>query len=234
VRIKKVRAGDGKIEISWEKDGVDGKIDEFSLSSADEPRSSFRAALHALRPHVCALAELPAEQASKIVVRGVSFSWGRGPDGGLVMGAVIVAQKLVSTSRAPLVVNTPHCPSAAYSEADAGAPVLPEATVTALNAVLAEAENYLAGARAQGSLFEDPKLAGASPAAPPAGDGETDPSRWKLICPRCKKLTDTLMDLPGKGKKVVTVCAACFEAAAKVAGGRTRPVKRASRLQTQK
>ena len=146
-RFSKIKYDGAKVRIEYEVDRENGNDpDEYSLFSADAPATSFHAALRALREDVIAICELPADQADKLSIRGVSLSNTNG-----IMGACITALKAVTTANAPLVLNTPHLPSAPYS--DNPEPVLATETVERLNVLMAEAQKYIDGERAQGDLF---------------------------------------------------------------------------------
>lgn len=102
---------------------------------------------------------MPSDQASQVSVKGVTVTWTNE-----VMGAVITACKSLKSANAPLVLNTPHLPSEAYSGQDSDPnPTLPGDTVMRIRRVLEQAGLYLDGSRAQGNL-----LAPLPPADAPA------------------------------------------------------------------
>jgi phage terminase small subunit len=70
------------------------------------------------------------------------------------MGAGVTALVSLKTCNAPLVINTPHLPREPYVEDDEECPVMEAHWAAAIEAVLIEAERYLDGKRAQGSLFK--------------------------------------------------------------------------------
>jgi hypothetical protein len=147
-RFTKIKYDGAKVRIEYEVEREGKEPDEYSLFSADAPSTSFQAALGALREDVIAICELPADQMDKLHIRGVSISHTNG-----IMGACITALKTVQTANAPLVLNSPHLPSAPYS--DNPEPVLPPETCERLRALMAEAQKYIDGERAQGNLFAD-------------------------------------------------------------------------------
>lgn len=147
---------DDKIHLEYEVYNAKKGYDEYSLSCADEPRPEFKKALIDLGQDVISMCELPADYLGRIVVRGVSFSYGGEEE---VMGAVIVAQMSLRKSSAPLNLNTPHKPSAPYSESADDSQLLDSRCVERLEDLMDEAEQYVNGVRAQGSLFQENKAA---------------------------------------------------------------------------
>jgi len=144
--IDRVKFDGAKVRIEYQRKRVDDRYDEAVIASFDRPRPEFVAALQALAADVCLICELPADQVERLSVRGASFSHTND-----VMGAVITAMKPVKTAQSPLVLNTPHIPSAPYSD-EGGGPVLAEETVARLEAVINEAAQYIDGNRAQQPL----------------------------------------------------------------------------------
>ncbi len=144
----KIKYDGSKMRIEYEVERGDSDPDEFALLSTDKPEPEFDSTLQALTQDVLAICELPAGDADKIKVRGVSLTYTNG-----IMGACITALKTLETANAPLVLNTPHLPSEPYSEGDAL--TLDPATVGRLSALVDRANRYVDGHRAQQSLFED-------------------------------------------------------------------------------
>ncbi|OFW44760.1 MAG: hypothetical protein A3J29_07950 [Acidobacteria bacterium RIFCSPLOWO2_12_FULL_67_14b] len=129
-----------------------GDPDEFVVNCSDKPLPSFMEALAALVADVLAICEFPRSEASKFTVRGVALSYTDG-----VMGAVLTALRALSTADAPLIINSPYL-SEQPRESDPGGYRLPATTVRGLLTLIDEAERYLRGDRAQGSLFEAPPI----------------------------------------------------------------------------
>lgn len=146
-RIKKVGHKKGKTSVAWEKENDKGEFDEFTMTCTQIPKPSFFEALAALKPHVMEMCEFPAEYDSGIDVIGVSFSYSNS-----VMGATITVLKTLNYSASPLVINTPHKASGAYSEGGDDTNCLNDLAITVLELVASEAEAYLAGDRAQAEL----------------------------------------------------------------------------------
>lgn len=147
-RFTKIKYDGAKVRIEYEVEREGKEPDEYSLFSGDAPTTAFQAALGELRQDVIAICELPLEQIDKLHIRCVSVSHTNG-----IMGACITALKSVQTANAPLVLNTPHLPSAPYS--DNPEPLLPAETCERIRALMAEAQKYIDGERAQGDLFAD-------------------------------------------------------------------------------
>ena len=147
MNITKVKHDGTRTHIEWMRGDPD-EPDNWSMNSKEHPRQELKDALGALKPHVCDICELPDEWAQRMEVRGVSFSWARD-----IMGACITAFKNLENSDSPLVLNTPHKPSSPYSETGDDKNCLSAECQTALENVLNEAELYVKGQRAQGSLF---------------------------------------------------------------------------------
>lgn len=155
VRFTKVKWNGTKVVLTYEKPRQDGEPDEFSLSCGDRPTPEFIQAFDALAEDVIDICELPADQARQVSVRGLTRTYTND-----IMGAVLTACKSLKAANAPLVLNTPHLPSEAYSgqESDPN-PTLSGDTVMRIARVVEHAQLYLNGHRAQGSLL---------PAAPAA------------------------------------------------------------------
>ena len=167
MKITKVKYDGSRVRIEWTIGDTDDP-DKHSLDCRQAPKQEFVNALTALVPSVVAICELPDDYVVGIEIRGVSFSWAKD-----IMGATITALKTLNDSDAPLVLNSPHKPSEPYSETGDNRNCLSAATVVALEEVLMEAERYVEGERAQGSLFEDRELMRAVRNLCPDGEGES-------------------------------------------------------------
>lgn len=150
LRFTKIKYDGQKVRLEYQRLRADGgDPDAFSLQASDKPTRAFVEALEALAQDVVTIAELAERDRARITVRGVTITWTND-----ILGAVITALKALQTADAPLILNTPHLPSQPYHEAGGGL-LLPESTVGRLQALMHEAERYLAGERAQGALFTD-------------------------------------------------------------------------------
>lgn len=152
MRIKKVKiTSEKKIAMVYEQENKNGTWDEYSFSCSDQARPEFYEAMRGLAPHVTEMCELPESYLDRIGVRGVSFSYGGEAE---VMGATISAQMKLFNSNCDLNLNTPHKASDSYNEGPADdAQLLTEDCITALEKLQEECQYYIAGDRAQGSLF---------------------------------------------------------------------------------
>ena len=158
IRFKKIKiTSDDKIHLEYEKMNENGDWDTHTMTSSQLARPEFYHALDNLIPRVVDICELPDEDHLQhaYTMKGVSFSYGGDED---VMGATITATRSLDESNAPLVLNTPHKPSESYSGGDDELNLLPYDCVKDLRLLCDCAEDYLAGKRAQASLFDsEPK-----------------------------------------------------------------------------
>jgi hypothetical protein len=147
-RFTKIKSDGKKVRLEYEVLRPSGSDpDEFLVHASDKPLPSFGEALQALVDDVCGICEFPSSEASKFTVRSVSLTYTDG-----VMGAVITSMRTLMTADAPLLINSPWLP-ATPRESDPSGHRLPVATVRRLKVLIAEAECYLSGDRAQGSLL---------------------------------------------------------------------------------
>ena len=144
--INKVKITDGRLRIEYEEASKvrPDSVNEFVLVCSEDPRPSFHKAMIELLPHAMQLLEL-ASYDSGCKVSGLSLSYSKSG----VMGAVVTIQKALKGANSPLVLNTPHCPAAPYSETGDWTTCLTSQFVTAIEDVCVEAEAYVKGARDQ-------------------------------------------------------------------------------------
>ena len=146
-QFTKIKFDGSKVRLEYQVTRKDGGVpDEHVVVCSDQPDRAFPLALAALALDVVGICELSDSDETKLLVRGVSMSYTDG-----IRGACITALKSLKTSNAPLVLNTPHLPEKPYGEGDG--PTLDSSTVSRIDALVVEAERYLAGERAQGKLF---------------------------------------------------------------------------------
>lgn len=146
--VTKVKWDGSRVRIEYQKERTDGLSDDYTLNCADRPSPAFLNAMNALADDVVEICELGIDDAKKLTVRGVTFTHTSD-----VFGAVITAMKKLKTANAPLVINTPHLTEEPYGEGDTSTPLLETETVDRLHMLALEAENYINGERAQGSLI---------------------------------------------------------------------------------
>lgn len=150
-RLQKLKMGkDGKVNIAFQQRAdPERPWDDLVMTCNDAPRPEMATALQDLVPDLLDICELPEDYRSGLTIGSVSLSYGGDAE---TMGAVITGLKALRTTRAPLVLNSPHLPSESYSGDDAE-PVLSSETVAKLATVEGEAFLYVDGDRAQRSLF---------------------------------------------------------------------------------
>jgi hypothetical protein len=88
-----------------------GAFETITVESAEKPQKDLQAALQAMAAHLCAIAELPADWAEDLEIRGVTCTWTDG-----IRGLVITGLRKLEHSNAPLVLNSPHFTEAPYAE----------------------------------------------------------------------------------------------------------------------
>ncbi|MRS02113.1 hypothetical protein EG832_02600 [bacterium] len=155
MRIKKIKLETGKVFIEYSEEKPDGKSENYTLESTDKPLQSFKDALQGLAGYIGEICELPEDYCTSITVRGVSFSYG---GENKTMGATITGLTL-KYANAPLVINTPHLPSAPYSKGSDESCLLPDECYFQLMDLQDEANKFLEGQRepdAQMNLFNNP------------------------------------------------------------------------------
>jgi hypothetical protein len=154
VRFQKIKYNKAKVKIEYELKNKkkDKDWDQFSLACLDEPKPEFQIALQALSKDVIEMCELPGDYRTRIIVTGVSFSYGSEAE---IMGATIISQMALNHSNINLNLNTPHKPSEPYSEGGDIFQCLSQECIERLTYLMLEAEDYVKGNRAQGDLFVD-------------------------------------------------------------------------------
>lgn len=153
MRFQKIRYDKCKVKIEYELcNKIKNDWDQFSMACSDDPKPEFKVALQALSEDVIKMCELPEDYQKRIMVTGVSFSYG---GEGEIMGATIISQMSLNHSNVNLNLNTPPKPSKPYSEGGDRAQCLSEDCVERLGDLMREAEDYVNGIRAQGELFPE-------------------------------------------------------------------------------
>lgn len=147
--FSKIKHSKGATTLTRVEDRSNTDSIEQTLTSYETPRPEFVTAMQALTSWVVRICELPINYAEGMTIIGVSVSLGE------YGGCVVTALKKVAGANAPVVINTPHVPETATS--DAG-PELPPETVRLLNELDDEALKFWNGERAQKDLFDTPAI----------------------------------------------------------------------------
>ena len=152
-RFTKIKYNKGNVFVAYEQGA-----NEYSMKCNEMPRAEFVQALIDLQEEVIQMCELPDEYLKRITVKSVSLNYGGKRE---TMGATITASMELYNSNAPLNLNTPNKPVEPYNnEADYDDEMLEkmclsEACIEKLNILINEANLYVDGKRAQGSLFDN-------------------------------------------------------------------------------
>lgn len=153
MRIKKIKViNETKLRIDYDNKNHVGDIDRFSLISSEPAAPSLYAAINSLSPFVHEMCELSAADKDLVSAFAVSLVY-TGEDESL--GAVISARKTLKNSNTKLVLNTPLKSEDSSDDKQ----VLPSGCVGVIQTVLAEAEKYVTGERAQMDLFTGQEVA---------------------------------------------------------------------------
>ncbi len=148
----KIKHKDGETILEWRDSDAKQSI-LHSLSSHDEPRPEFHAAMQKLVEAVLNLCNFPSDYGSEMKISGVSLT----KHDTMGLGCTITALKKVPHINSPLVINTPFCTeTGGDGESDGG---LWPREIALLEALISEAEKYRKGERAQQDMFIEPKAA---------------------------------------------------------------------------
>lgn len=133
----------GETFLEWTLDKDKATI-RHELSSLDAPRPEFRAALQALKRPALIACELPLSwDDADTTVLGVSLT----DNDTQGMGCVVTFARALPSTKAPLVINTPHLTEEEGSLSSSG--------LQALAVLEEEATRFMKGDRAQQDLFAD-------------------------------------------------------------------------------
>lgn len=139
MNITKIKWKNGRMHLEYSVERERGKDpDEYTMTCAEAPRPAFEDAFSQLASCMAKEAELPTAMIPELKPAGVSISY---YDDGR-WGVVISGVRALKKSNVPLVLNTPHKPA----EGSHGE------TVSIVEDLIREAEAYIKGDRAQGSL----------------------------------------------------------------------------------
>lgn len=155
MRLQKVkRKGDGLV-VEYEDSASEGRMTKMTLDCPEKPAPELLKAIATLDQDVIEICEQPKD--SSIAVSGVSFSYGGDNQ---VMGAVIMAKRMLKQSDAILVLNTPHKASESYNDAtSAPGALLSDGCQKRLKKVINETVKYIEGKREQTNLFDEKQYA---------------------------------------------------------------------------
>lgn len=160
-KIHKVSRTEKGIKIKFET----GNGEQASIAYYEDPRPEFDEALQGCVQPALELLELSrADYAAGMMCTSVTFS-----EDDETWGASVAMKKTLALVDKTWSIVTPHLP------AEGAGDVLPKSLVQAVERVSAEAKLYVAGERAQLSMFPPPELPGESQVAPqdvPTGAGE--------------------------------------------------------------
>lgn len=148
MEFQKIKYNKDKVEIKYKIDK-----DEYKLTSVEDPAPSFKEALQDLVDPLVDICQFEENYGVSINIISVSIS---NTDG--IMGATITGLKELTTSYAPLVINTPHLPSADYSGSNPDAPLLPVEAINAIERLKIEAEKFIQGRRAQMTILDEMQI----------------------------------------------------------------------------
>nr|DAL55741.1 MAG TPA_asm: hypothetical protein [Caudoviricetes sp.] len=151
-RVRKIKIDtNAKIIIDWDLALDDGTTwDEYHMRCSDLPRPEFFQALAEIGRDVLELLEFPSTWLGDIKVRGVTYTYSDKGNKGVVITAV---RDLNKSSRQMNLVT----PCFLYDSDNPDTFTIPYFTLERLNKLEEEAERYIDGDRAQGSLFDAPE-----------------------------------------------------------------------------
>lgn len=156
-KIKSLDNGN-TIDLKW-LHPKNSTTDKGSLESQDKPLPGFDKALENLKGHIQEIMALSAAWVKTVRVLGVSLDYKNG-----IMGAVITFRKEDLAGGKGTTINTPHYSEAPYQEGAPEVNLLPAQCVIDIQELIAQAENYRKGNRAQIDAFPGGKPgAGESP-----------------------------------------------------------------------
>ncbi len=154
IRITKVHYNGERVKIEYEQTNPNTLgIDSYTMEASDEPTVAFKESLENLREHVANICEFDAHYAESINPRGVSVSWNRGDNE--IVSATVFAIRSVTQTHSPFNI---HTPTVQFQKRMEEFPSL-QLYLEAIELLLTQAREYLAGERAQIELPFDGKAA---------------------------------------------------------------------------
>lgn len=152
--INQVQVSSKKIKIAYDI-VKDGRVESYTLVSAEKARPEFYEAMHGLCSHVASLLEIDYNGVEERVhPKNVKFGYnGQGK-----MSAVIDADFTLPLGKTSVGIRTPQKQEPIDSEVDIDEKYFFfPSTVDQLRLVQDEAEKFILGERAQGQLFSNDK-----------------------------------------------------------------------------
>lgn len=148
-RVTKIKVKKGVYFFGWEVfQGNTNNWDQHTLSCKDQPRPELLERLQVMANHVTEICEFSEWETKKLIVSGVSLTYG--DEGNCYL--VITAQKALEYSKAPLIINTPARPAEPESDAEGQEFCWSDELTADIEALEQEAWAYIDGERAQLSL----------------------------------------------------------------------------------
>ena len=148
-RVTKIKVKKGAYYFAWEVFQANTENwDRHTLSCKDVPRPEFLKRLQTLTNHVTEICEFGDWEKKKLIVSGVSLNYGNKGNCYLV----ITAQKALTFSKAPLIIDTPARPAMPESDADSQEFCWSDELAADIDALEQEAWKYINGERAQQTL----------------------------------------------------------------------------------
>jgi hypothetical protein len=165
IRIDKVKVKGDRVYLEY-SEATDAGRNLFSMDCYERAQPELYKQLALLADHIVEMLNLPDKYADGMEIRVASFDYVDQDKGGPVMGAVITALKKLENGKY-FLINTPHAQAIPFGNSTNYDGCLSSACTEVLERVQDAAREYLAGKRAQTSLFD--AAAAPAPASKVAG-----------------------------------------------------------------
>jgi hypothetical protein len=151
IKVKKIKYSEGAGKISIDYSRIrDEHYDELSLLSDEAAAPEFYAALEALILPVCSILEFDsAKFKQRIKPYGITFHYNKDD----AMSAIISVKLEMPETGMQVAINTPMLKS--YEDMEEAGPCLSETATKLIWKAEIEARKYIAGKRAQTTLFDE-------------------------------------------------------------------------------
>ena len=143
MKFTKIKFDGETVTLEWQELLFEDDRKTTTFESKEDPEPGLNRALQALAPLVLRMIEAPEDWGA--LVKGVSVK-----HPGDQRGLVVTAVREIEATNSPFVVNTPYLLESGEGEETAP---LAAKVFKALDALEKQAARYIAGHRAQGSLF---------------------------------------------------------------------------------